>query len=255
MIRSLFDVLASSKTKSKSGLVVHPPDPTSKSDLPLFTLTRLSATGENQDWYNTNLPQEGSAIPSWVKRILKATSKLVSRAEMFGQVDDDSESDDLQDDEGEEVAKMQKHAHRFRIWGIAASPCGLSTAAVVSKHSTQFPTRQGACSVYFDRDTSTTGAPDRGLSTEGKMWEWMYTEGPDVPGVTTPLAVKAESSGIGESALRRLFAGVLSKQLCEFCDGHLKPVGDSIWCENGHTWGLSPSSSALLFSLADAQIF
>lgn len=213
-----------------------------KSPLPLFSLARLSATGANNDWYETNLPNAASTLPSWVERIRKNSTMLVSRARIMGGAEPESESEDFDEDqlEAEEVPEKQEHPFRFRLWGMASSPGGFSTAVVVSKYSSLYPQRQGTCHIYFGRENSADKEATLYLTTEGKMWEWMYAAGPAVEGVTVADKVKTEdeSSGSG-SELRQLFTGVLEKQTCEFCDGKLKLVGDSALCENGHAWGES----------------
>jgi hypothetical protein len=221
---------------------MHPPDTSHKPPVPLYTLVRLSATGTNQDWYETNLPQETSKVPSWADRIRKNTTMLVPRATVMGGLEPESDSDDMGDEsEGEEKPETLEHPYRFRLWGLASAPGGSFTAVVVSKYSSLYPHRQGVCSVYFGREPLAEPQHAASLTTEGKMWNWMYADGPPVPGVTVFDRIKTEgedsSSG---SELRKLFADVLSKQLCVFCDGKLTSVGDSTWCENGHSWGECP---------------
>ncbi|KAK0391204.1 hypothetical protein NLU13_0705 [Sarocladium strictum] len=221
-----------------AGIVLHPPPSDSKPPLPLYTIARLSATGTNQDWYETNLPHEKPKIPSWAERIRKNTTILVPRATVMGGLEAESDSDDMEDEvEGEEKTEALEHPYRFRIWGIAAFPGNSSTVVVISKHSSLYPHRQGICSVWFGREDVSDAQRAVELTTEGRMWEWMHANGPAVPGVTTQDMIKTEfddtSSG---SELKALFASVLSKQLCVFCDGQLETVGDSAWCENGHSW-------------------
>lgn len=217
---------------------MHPPDPSQKPTLPLFTLARLSATGTNHDWYETNLPQESSKTPLWVERIHKNTTMLVSRANVMGGIDVESDSEDLDDEpEGEEVPEKLEHPYRFRIWGLASSPGGSSTAVVVSKYNTMYNQRQGMVQVYFGREPLPKQHDVTRLTTEGKMWEWMYAEGPAVPGATFVNNIKTEEDASSGSELRQLFSGVLAKQMCVFCDGKLTLVGDSAWCDNGHAWG------------------
>lgn len=229
-----------------TGLIIHPPNSSAKPSLPLYTAVRLSATGTNQDWFETNLPRDTSKVPSWAERIRKNTTMLLPRATVMGGLEPESDSDDMDNEaEGEEVPEKLEHPYRFRIWGLAASPGGSSTAVVVSKYSSLYPHRQGICSLYFGRE-SLTNMDITDLTTEGKMWEWMHANGPAVPGVTEFDEIKTEEGhvarnhlGNGQSSasdLRSLFADVLAKQRCMFCDGTLTTTGDSAFCENGHAW-------------------
>ncbi|KAK6079690.1 hypothetical protein SCUP515_03946 [Seiridium cupressi] len=57
-----------------TGLSVHPPDISRSTESPYFSLSRLSATATNSDWYQSNLPlpsnpEEVVARPAWVAEI------------------------------------------------------------------------------------------------------------------------------------------------------------------------------------------
>lgn len=111
---------SSYSTNPITGLVVHPPDISKSTDSPHFSLTRLSATPTNADWYQTNLPlpsnpEEAQSRPTWVKEIseiLEVTqpfslayryhnpdghSKSESDAGGSGNEDEEDDDDDLFD--------------------------------------------------------------------------------------------------------------------------------------------------------------
>ncbi|ROW16593.1 hypothetical protein VPNG_01584 [Cytospora leucostoma] len=151
--------------------------------------------------------------------------------------DDDEDSDDDDDDDDDDVDAQpgyegpDVHPLRMRIWGLAVSPGGGTTAVLASQQLTQGPERGGwhthRSAVLFgheetrrrrgggrgrkahggDGDGDDIGKMDLdvdddddeeeeeeeeagsavnvdGLSTEARLWEWMYGGGPGVPGLT-----------------------------------------------------------------------
>jgi hypothetical protein len=217
---------------------MHPHDDSKTGRGPHYSLVRLSATASNQDWYQTNLPDTGTPAPQWAGTIRKLTTRLVSRASALEGLDSDTDESDeemVEDDE----AKVQVHHSRFRIWGIAASPGGGSTAVLVSQFNTQHPERRAVSKLMFGwRDRAEDGegqgrASTAGLTTEGQLWEWMYGGGPEVS------RTASESVDEGESPLREQFKDVAAHQICVFCDAELQPEGNDVKCTNGHTFGES----------------
>lgn len=235
-----------------SGLIVHDPDPDNKPPIPHYSLVRLSATPTNLDWYQTNLPGDG--LPQWVEDIGDQNARLVSRSAALYGVDSDFESDS----EGNEDKAMQEappapaepalqvHPYRFRLWGLAKSPGDGCTAVLASKHDTQHPDRRGVASIHFDwqvpadaddNKPQRTRTMHKPLTTEGRVWEWMYGLGGDVPGVTP--GQRAASSRQHASPLWALFKDVALRLPCVFCNARLSIHDDVATCENRHAFGAS----------------
>ncbi|GAO16744.1 hypothetical protein UVI_02058070 [Ustilaginoidea virens] len=227
-------------------LVIHRPNPSNKPPEPLYSLVRLSATPTNQDWYQTNAPPVGK-LPRWVGKIQRATSREVSRVEALAGVDSlsdtDSEFDEPEVDmtvAAEEEAVSKAHAHRYRLWGIAASPGGGCTAALVSKHATQHADRRPGSTVLFSWPSDARPAPADScapplLTTEGRAWEAMHGAASHPGGFSSP---PADEPPVGqESPLRALFRAVVPKQKCVFCNADLLSAGDESVCERGHPFG------------------
>ncbi|KAM5362021.1 hypothetical protein ACJZ2D_012771 [Fusarium nematophilum] len=227
-----------------SGLMIHDRDLSSTGSVPYYSIVRLSATASNQDWFETNLPEMESVLPEWAARIRKHTTRLVSRAIALEGLD--SDSDDSEDEFMEdEYSKLQVHESRYRIWGMAPSPGGGATAVLVSRYSTQHPERRALCKLMFARqdqerseEAMQNGAitPTMALTTEGQVWEWMYGNGPEVPGTT---AESKTSQDLQDSPLREQFRQVAVQQHCVFCDMALRMDENEAKCENGHLFGTS----------------
>ena len=166
------------RDSSRLGLVVHPPSLSQSTSTPAFTLVRLSATSENDDWHQTNLPlppnpETHEREPRWAVEIEQSVQHQLPRtlafqmiyspgtAEQEGEndLDNDLDLDDDDDDEDldygsyagsdkDDIAGLrgldtadQVHTTRMRIWGLAASPGKGVTAVFVSAHSTLKPER------------------------------------------------------------------------------------------------------------------
>jgi hypothetical protein len=178
-----------------------------------------------------------------------------------GNDDDDLSDDDDEMDIEKAVSVPEVHPTRFRLHGLAAAPGGKATAVLVSAHSTQTPDRigwwglrsvvlfgsverggrkQGAASLEGDEDTAGGTVTDPGLlklTTEGRMWNWMYGGGADVAGVT---ATAGEGEGEGMNGAREMFRDVIAAQRCDLCGAGMRVSsgedgrkGMSV-CENGH---------------------
>lgn len=231
------------------GLVVHDPDPQNKPPIPYYSLVRLSATSTNLDWYQTNLP-EGN-LPQWVEDIGDQHARLVPRSAALYGVDSDFESDSENGEDrtmqeappAQAESVLQVHPYRFRLWGLAKSPGDGCTAVLASKHDTQHPDRRGVSNVHFDWQVpaDTDDKPQRvrkiskTLTTEGRVWEWMYGMGEDVPGVTP--GQKTSTTRLQSSPLRQLFKDVVFRLPCVFCSTQLSIKDDVATCDNRHAFG------------------
>lgn len=207
-----------------------------------FSLVRSSVTTSSQDWFETNVPQQPiSTIPSWVGTFQQITHRLIPRSKAYDVPDVGSDSEDT-DEEYEDVGGSgpKVHPYRFRFWGMAASPGEGTTVALISKHNTQWPSRAARSRLIFGQVTQTEGEEEerrphlQGLTTEGKMWEWMYGNGEEVPGVTVQNIDPAISA-----PLRDLFRDIKDKQSCCFCESGLQDTGIESKCLNNHTFGKS----------------
>ncbi|PFH54896.1 hypothetical protein XA68_12642 [Ophiocordyceps unilateralis] len=105
-------------------------------------------------------------------------------------LDSDSDSEDMEDEEEEEEGEegeesspsstmTRLHPHRFRFWGLAASPGHGSTAVLVSKHSTVHAHRRARSRLLFGWTRPQHVRPLRPpastlLTTEGRLWEAAY---------------------------------------------------------------------------------
>lgn len=219
------------------------PPANEKPPYPLYAAVRASATAESRDWFETNAPQgeDSGAVPRWVWRIKDSIERLVPRMEALDVPGADSDSEDSEDEpEDTNGAGSSVYQYRFRFWGLALSPGGSSTIALVSKHSTQFPTRQASCKVLFDKrpenpnPTREGNEADGRLSTEGKMWEWMYGDGAQIPGVTVPSSTISSDT---VSPLREIFADLRTKQTCAFCSEGMRNDGTEARCSKNHVFG------------------
>ncbi|KAI1484815.1 hypothetical protein F5X96DRAFT_404074 [Biscogniauxia mediterranea] len=181
---------------------------------------------------------------------------------------DGSDDDEDEDDQDENMGSLlgvrqldtadQVHTTRVRIWGMAGSPGGGTTAVFVSEHSTVKPERDTYaglnCRVLFGRHRHGHGYDEKEkekalllLSTEARMWEWIYGGGPPVPGISFAAAATQnedkdkDEGGIGGSgrvALKDHFALVARQQACAFCDTRLESFegGRSSRCGRGHVF-------------------
>ena len=90
--------------------------------------------------------------------------------------------------------------------------------------------------------------PDRQLTTEGQMWEWMYGSGAEVPGATKAAYFHAETK---VDSLRELFKDVAAKQNCVFCESEFQIGHDVATCRNGHAFGMFASPAFFTFRSAN----
>ncbi|KAM3446110.1 hypothetical protein MY3296_009979, partial [Beauveria thailandica] len=180
----------------------------------------------------------------------------------------------MQEPREERSSSQQQHVHprRFRLWGLAASPGDGCTAAIVSKYNTQHPSRRDRAEVMFgwhvpgdaeevpaaaaaaaggggaggsssSKKSMTTLPPLAKLTTEARVWEWMYGRGSQVPGTTpasddTFLPVSSSLT----SALRWQFRDVLPRIRCVFCEAPMREQGAEAVCDAGHSFATCASS-------------
>lgn len=166
----------------------------------------------------------------------------------------------------EETSTFSKvHPHRFRLWGMAASPGDGCIATLVSKHVTQYADRRPRARILFSWPTqedlaaaaaeTAEAAPATtalsvseissftSLTTEGMVWESMHGNIREVP---SWLSRTAESCFWRDTPLRRQFMAVIPKQTCVFCDARLVAFGNESICERGHSFGMFSSFDATI---------
>lgn len=157
----------------------------------------------------------------------------------------------------------------MRIWGIARSPGGGSTAVLATPLLTQRPMR-GAWSAHRSRvlfgwrtrvgepegdgsssittnnnndnnDDTTNAAATRtinDLTSEARLWEWMYGSAPGIPGITPPLEPESlqiarqqrpaqaqqqhaqDQAALSRRArIREICRPIAAAQTCDVCSG------------------------------------
>nr|XP_036581278.1 uncharacterized protein CTRU02_08793 [Colletotrichum truncatum]KAF6789546.1 hypothetical protein CTRU02_08793 [Colletotrichum truncatum] len=236
------------------------PDMSKPTKAPSYSLVRLSATATNDNWFQQNAAEASSdALPKWAETI-SSTVKLSVPVAMLGRggtaavgdaesvASDSSDSDDddfdLPEDAGEQI-----HPYRVRLWGLTVSPAGGVSAVLMSQHSTQQPEKSIKTRVMFggqvmasapsSADQMDVDGDDRRrerppfwdhLSTEAKMWDWMYGAGPAVPGTL----VSDGDASVRDVSLKENLQEVKVKQRCVFCQTSLRELGKESICEMGH---------------------
>ncbi|ORY58208.1 uncharacterized protein BCR38DRAFT_353508 [Pseudomassariella vexata] len=268
-----------------TGLIIHPPNLAQSTLSPYFSLTRLSATPNNTNWYQTNLPvpsniKTPNPKPRWATEISRLTETklpipLAHRSAKPDGTGSDDGADDMDDaadgigdggifvdsdddfdyDSGEEYDKsafleqmnnannyddVEKiHTTRVRVWGMTASPGGGVTAVFITISSAIKPERTTfgglRCRVLFGQNLAPIDAnlaAVKKLSTEARLWEWMYGGGAPVPGASSPEA----GSHAGGQVVRGKFEDIASTKVCVFCRSALKAQGNSSRCPKGHVF-------------------
>ncbi|KAM4056714.1 transcription factor IIIC subunit delta N-term domain-containing protein [Hirsutella rhossiliensis] len=250
-------------TNPITGLVVHRPDPHDKPAAPRYTMVRLSATAATRDWYRTNVPEDAAAagsprLPQWAEYVRAQTARVVPRLAAMQGVDSDSESEDMEDEYllGDGRRPMSRvHPHRFRLWGLAASPGDACSAVLVTKHSTHHPHRRALSKLLFawpergdppPPPPPTAAASRPRLTTEGRLWEAVYGCQGSVADIV-PTAGAAAAPAL-PSPLRDLFRDVVSLQRCVFCVAPLRISFDESACENGHLFATCAASGLAIMA-------
>jgi len=191
--------------------------------------------------------------------------------------DEDMEDEEYEDDDGIDVEDENPPApvaeinpHRFRMHGLTVSAGGGATAVLASHHSTQNPERGGWHTVrstilfgykprrprpaLYDRRPPLPSLADEAeippLTTEAKLFEWLYGGGPAVPGVNAP-PEKADTNADNhtgdnpeQSRLRTLFKPAIDQQVCDLCGTKMteNKRGALSGCEKGHYFGTCATS-------------
>ncbi len=242
-----------------AGLVVHRLHPSRPTSTPVYTLVRAHAAADTAtDWCETNAP--AAAKRQW-QREIDQKIELAVPADALDDGSSESGSESLapsvsdQEDVAESLPDQERppqpdvHLYRVRLWGLAASPGGGCSAVLVSFLSTQKPDRGGWHSMHSSilfgwtpprraGPAAKDGANDvsaiyRGLTTEARMWEWMYGGGPGVPGIISDAAGDEGSGAAGAAVedaraeVRKCFEAVAREQTCTFCDSPVVVIGPS----------------------------
>ncbi|KYK59508.1 putative GPI-anchor transamidase [Drechmeria coniospora] len=250
-------------TNPITGLVVHRPEAGEKPPAPQYTLVRLSATATNQDWYQTNLPEGATRLPQWAERVRRAVARVVTRASaMEGVYSDESDESDSEgevaDDETGLLSRV--HVHRFRLWGLAASPGDGCTAVLVTRHNTQHAYRRPRSTILFgyhdggdDEGAALATQEQNGnqrpslrtteeLTTEARLWEALYGGRGDVDDVLLRRREGWSEDGSWVSSARRssavqdAFKDLIGQQRCVFCDAPLNVSRVESTCASGHSF-------------------
>lgn len=251
-----------------------PPNPQSPSPIPHYSLVRLSATSSNANWSQSNIPGATELLPQWADHIASTTSIRVPVAMAGRDADSDASGEDSdassEDFDMPEEAGEQINPWRIRIWGLAASFGGGMSVALLSQHSTLGPDRKPKSKLVFawkdrredenedvEMQDQAPPASDPGglridpgfashLSTEAKMWEWMYGGGPAVP-----FTIARPDVPTGWQTLRGEFEEAIKEQKCVFCLLPVEDTGRYSVCERKHSFGkLSSSLPPCLYLLS-----
>lgn len=172
--------------------------------------------------------------------------------------DEDEEDDDYdEDDSDEDVGKatfvedlsdplegMERlHTNRIRIWGMSSSPGVGVTAVFVTLNSAIKPERHTfaglRCKVLFGKTLQKVDQAflsTRKLSTEARVFEYLYGDGPPVSGVGAEEELSAENDPKRQK-LREAFRHIAASQACVFCGMILETQGKLSRCQKGHVFG------------------
>jgi hypothetical protein len=173
-----------------------------------------------------------------------------------GSMDEDEEDyDEYDSDEGvgkatfvedlsDPLDGMEKlHTNRIRIWGMTSSPGAGVTAVFVTLNSAIKPERHTfaglRCKVLFGQtleEVDQAFLSTRKLSTEARVFEWLYGGGPPVPGVGTQDKLPAADDP-KRLKLRESFQHIAAKEVCVFCGMGLETQGTLSRCQKGHVFG------------------
>ncbi|PKS07365.1 hypothetical protein jhhlp_005967 [Lomentospora prolificans] len=256
------------------GVVVSIPPPSANPTthpVPIYTLTRLSATSTNANWFQHNDPISPFTPPTWATAINKLINASLPESTSQYLIDSESDSDssnslpsDFGEDEDEVVIEAPPNEatvkpQRARIWSIAHSPGASTTAILYSKHSTLIPDRVCRSRVAFDtppiatsRPTSRPSTPEarntstsqRILTSEAKVWEWMYSGGPAVPGFSTEASPK----------LAGVFSEAIESAECPLCTKPLELAGKDFICSASHMFSRCVTSGLPILAPATFRL-
>ncbi|KAH8911556.1 hypothetical protein BR93DRAFT_348852 [Coniochaeta sp. PMI_546] len=175
--------------------------------------------------------------------------------------DDLSDNDDDMDIE-KAVQGPEVHPTRFRMHGLAAAPGGKATAVLVSAHSTQTPDRIGWWGLRSVLLFGSVERPKRRgnqedqmmapslhrLTTEGRMFNWMYGAGPDVPGITTTVGNESGTANSVNAGTKEMFHDAIATQKCDLCGEQMAISSEPnnhqgmTVCRKGHFWSTCAAS-------------
>ncbi|KAI9903410.1 hypothetical protein N3K66_002762 [Trichothecium roseum] len=201
--------------------------------------------------------------------------------------DSDSDSDSGPDEYGSD-APVEDHEssimvcpERYGVAGLAQSPGGGCTAVLAARYDTAHPCRRPVFRVLFGRGyggspatTATTatqnntaaaasaiseGVNKELLTAEGRVWEDMYSKGKARKHHDhhhhhhhhhhgQEDAAQAANDTSPSSHLRALFAPLLEKQTCVFCDQRLDGDGFEATCPDGHVFAICTSSGLAILA-------
>ncbi|CAN8102620.1 unnamed protein product [Discula destructiva] len=280
-----------------TGLIIHPVLETTAPPLtPLYTAIRLSATATNSHWWESNAhkptPKWVIDIDTQVNH-LGPPGKAIHEGDLNAESAADGEDGIVRDDVDPEAAADKSdgeeeqgegepdqepeseeddpdaefdpwanegpdvYPYRMRLWGLALSPGGGSSAVLAAPMLTQRPMRgtwaANRSRVIFGyeelrrtkfregdegdidvgQESNSSSVQLGSLSTEARMWEWMYGGGPEVPNLTPRMSINHQQARDVEIMRRRarikqIFAPIAAAQRCELCGGgKFTPVQDN----------------------------
>lgn len=232
-------------TNPITGLVIQKPDPLNKPPSPHYILVRQSVTSTNEDWFQSTAPDGDEPAPQWAEDVAQRATRQVTRSIALRDLESDSDSEDDGDGSDEEnmgvdEREPQVYPTTYRFWGIASSPGGGTTVALVSGHKTLHGDRRGLSKLLFSSYVAEEGAQETprrvmptSVSIEGRAWEWMYGHGEEVAGA----GFTANTARVVRpSALKEQFKGVFERMPCTFCEEPLRVKdGDGV-CTIGHAF-------------------
>ncbi|EEY14884.1 conserved hypothetical protein [Verticillium alfalfae VaMs.102] len=237
--RPLYAILFTQRTLQNegnpaTGIIIHPPNTVDRTPAPVYSLVRLVASATNDNWYQTTAPSPSDSaledqvtVPQWASTVDDIISLSVPVAMATQNADSDSEAGGPESDSDDDFemptnAGEQVNPWRIRIWGLAASPGGGMHAAMVSQQSALGPEPKVKSKILWGFkprlaagiETASEGQDEPSsavqMTTEGKMWEWMYGGGPPVRGA---VGWAAEYKPKGDEALREQLRSVLQAQV------------------------------------------
>ncbi|KAI1758700.1 hypothetical protein GGR53DRAFT_516192 [Hypoxylon sp. FL1150] len=257
-----------------TGLIIHPPSLSQTTAAPSYSLVRLSATHENDAWYQTNLPlppnpEDGAVGPKWATEINQIVEHQLPRAlahrlaSDLASVRSDEGSDDgnngVDEEEGEDErsefdpndamagidTEDQVHVNRVRIWGMASSPGGGVTAVFITQYGTMWPGRDTfaghKCRVLFGRYDSSTDESEEAntiLAMKKLSTEaraWEWMYGGGPPVAGVGAGISTPAQEKNkQKTMGEYFTEVSRSQVCPFCELPLEPAGKSLRCHRGH---------------------
>lgn len=270
-----------------TGLIIHPSLTLEQNPAPLFTLTRLTATHTNTDWYQTNMMNDSYARPQWATNILQSVGRSLPRSmaylprKPFMADDSDPEEESDDDEEGEwgfdpyngelngdgtltkqgEDAMSPVFTTRMRIWGLQASPGSGSMAVFVTEHDTIKPERSTfaglRCKIIFGQ-----GAPPKSPQNTGQVHAETHGKSKLSTEAQTwewmynngdaPPGIDEAIYDIRSDELKSRLADIATSQSCSFCDASVLPDGTRSRCTNGHVFG-TYNNKILHYLLLDAD--